>query len=366
MIDPFVIMRETMTSLLKRVATLIAACSFLFASINSYADTKPDQETKPLHFSEKAEVFIDYMVKVHHFNRKKLTHLLSQVKYNQDVIYKISHPYESKPWNVYKAHFLTQARIENGALYWKKHAKALEYAQKKYGVPASIIVAIIGVETNYGQHTGSYYAIDALSTLAFTYPKRSHFFTKELVQYLLLTKEQNFPPLSVKSSYAGAIGIPQFMPSTYRHYAVGYASKNHSDIVKVDADAIVSIANYFCVNGWERHQPIASEFSNAKPFNPKLISDKPRLRITVRELEKMGIHPATKMISANEKAAIVELQNETGETYWLVFHNFKVIMKYNPRVTYAMAVYQLSEAIQKAHDQQTSGTGPTTTSARKA
>lgn len=355
--NAFITTGTTMKLTIKRIIYW-GVLSLLLISMNTYA-------TQPTHLSPKAQAFVNYMVKVHHFNRKKLTALLAQVKYNEEVIFKITHPYEAQPWNVYRAHFLTPERIQQGVLYWQKHATALRYAQQHYGVPTRVIVAIIGVESHYGERTGTYIALNALSTLAFNYPQRSKFFTKELAQFLLLTKEQQLPALSTKSSYAGALGIPQFMPSTYRHYAVGYAKKSHANIITVDADAIVSIANYLRVNGWKRNQPIACAFSSKKPFNSKIVSKRPRLRTTVRQLKKMGIHPAI-AVPANQKAAIVELKNQQGTEHWLIFHNFKVIMKYNPRVSYAMAVYQLSEAIEKAYDQQAPGARPTTTAAGKA
>lgn len=347
-----------------KLIIIIGVLSLVLVNINAYAKNKLKQPTQPIYPSLKARTFINYMVKEHHFNRKKLTLLFTKVKYNQDVIQKITYPYESKPWNIYRAHFITKARIEQGTSYWKKHLKALRYAQKHYGVPPSVIVAVIGIETNYGEHTGDYIAINALSTLAFKYRKRSKFFTKELAQFLLLTREQQLPALLVKSSYAGAIGIPQFMPSTYRHYAVGYAKKNHTNIMNNDPDAIVSIANYFYLHGWKKGHLVACKFSGKIPDKLRPTSERPHSMTTIRELKKIGIHPDTDA-PLNNKATFIELENQHGREYWLVFDNFKAIMTYNRSIAYAMAVFQLSKAIKKSYDQQISTTRSTTIQARK-
>ena len=224
--NAFITTGTTMKLTIKRIIYW-GVLSLLLISMNTYA-------TQPTHLSPKARAFVNYMVKVHHFNRKKLTALLAQVKYNEEVIFKITHPYEAQPWNVYRAHFLTPERIQQGVLYWQKHATALRYAQQHYGVPTRVIVAIIGVESHYGERTGTYIALNALSTLAFNYPQRSKFFTKELAQFLLLTKEQQLPALSTKSSYAGALGIPQFMPSSYRHYAIDFDGDGVADYLDAE------------------------------------------------------------------------------------------------------------------------------------
>lgn len=300
----------------------------------------------------KARVFIDYMVKCHHFNRIKLTDILSQAKYNQDVIYQITHPYEARPWNVYRTLFLTTQHIQNGLYYWKMHKEVLQYAKRRYGIPPSVIVAIIGIESNYGARIGKFSALDTLTTLAFHYKKREKFFTRELVQFFLLAKEQRLAMELIKSSYAGAIGIPQFMPSTYRYYGVNYSKNTHIDLIKNDEEAVVSIANFLNKNGWESHQPIAYECTATKPIDLALISKKAVPQKNINLLKNKIIFKSCSM-PVNQKATILQLKSENPDIYWLTLHNFHVIMQYNPRTIYAMAVYQLSQAIQKQHSQQT-------------
>lgn len=300
--------------------------------------------------SEKSDNFVNYMVKEHHFNRDQLRTVFKNAHYNEEVIHKITHPYESQPWNVYRDHLLTQQRITDGVQYWKDHQKVLHYAEEKYGVPASIIVAIIGIESDYGKKDCPYSALEALGTLAFYYEPRSKFFTHELVHLFLLTDEYQLPISNMKSSYAGAIGIPQFMPSTYRHYAVNYQS-NHADLINNNEDAIVSIANYLHLNGWKAHQSIATDFKY-KTIEPRWLSDKAIPKISVQELKKMDIHP-NQEIEPSQKAALISLtHSDNTSEYWMTFHNFRSIMRYNPRITYAMAVYQLSRTVEKIYKEQ--------------
>lgn len=302
--------------------------------------------------AQKEKTFINYMAKHYHFKREKLVAALSQAKYDEEVIFHITHPCEEKPWDVYRHYFITEKRIQDGINYWKVHAKALEYAERRYGVPPAVIVAIIGIETNYGERIGKYSALNALTTLAFHYNHRTKFFTRELAQFFLLIEEQRLPLPLVRSSYAGAIGIPQFMPSTYRHYAVTYAKQGHIDLMNNDEDAIVSIANFLHAHGWHKNQSIACAFTSKKPLDPQLISKRAIPKISIKQLKNKGIIPSAP-IPDTKKAAIVQLKMENGDEKWLVFANFDVIMRYNPRIIYAMTVYQLSQALQKRYDQQT-------------
>lgn len=337
----------------RRCLVLAFGLSLLFSATSFAA---PKKELPP-----KAKNFIEYMVKRYHFDRNELINTLSQVHYDDQVVFHVVHPYEQKPWNVYRARFITQKRVDQGLAYWKKHEAALKYAQEHYGVPPSVIVSIIGVETNYGEIQGDYSALTALSTLAFYRESRSAFFTQELAELFLLTHENEIPILTVKSSYAGAIGIPQFMPSVYRHYAVNYQNVNaHPNLMSNDDDAIVSIANYLSMNGWHKNEPITTPFDAPKSLNPSLISKNAVPRLSMDKIKSLGIQPVAEVMP-DQKAAIVELRNETNREHWLTFHNFRVIMSYNPRIIYAMAVYQLSQVIEKLHDQK-----PTRTSSRTA
>lgn len=319
------------------------AAGLLLSSLSIFAIEKYQS---PL--PTKAHAFINYMVKYYHFNRTKLTDILSEAKYNQDVIYRITHPYEAKPWNVYRAFFLTTQNIRNGLRYWKMHKEVLQYAEHHYGIPPSIIVAIISIESNYGACVGKFSALDTLTTLAFHYQKREKFFTRELVQLFLLVREQKLEMELIKSSYAGAIGIPQFMPSTYRHYGVTYLKNTHINLIKNDKEAIISIANFLNKNGWEKHQPVACECTGIRPLYLALISKKSVPQKDINFLKNRGI-PKSCFMPTNQKATILQFKSENLDEYWLILHNFHVIMQYNPHIIYAMAVYQLSQAIQKQH-----------------
>lgn len=291
--------------------------------------------------------FISVMVKKYHFKDAELQKLLANRKPNMDIIHRITSPYESKPWGVYRSHFVTDKRIQNGVKYWNAHQKTLSAAQRKYGVPASVIVAIIGVESNYGSHAANFNELDALSTLAFYYPKRSKFFKKELKQYLILARNQKIDPRSLEGSYAGALGIPQFMPSSYRHYGVDFSKDGKIDLLNDHMDAIGSIANYLSENGWRRNQSVAIEAKLKRASSKRYLDKKP---VNLSTWSRRGVKPEQR-VKGNLRGKLIEMGN-TNNDYWLVFRNFKAIMSYNPRVPYAMAVYQLSREIKAAHDQQ--------------
>jgi len=288
--------------------------------------------------------FINQMVQEDHFDKTALTALFEQVEFKDSIIKSMTTPYEAQPWYKYRSHFLNNQRIEGGVAYWKKNKKFLEEAQKRYGVDPAIIVGIIGVETNYGNLVGNYRVIDALSTLAFNYPARSKFFTQELKEFLLMCRQQHISPLSVKGSYAGAFGIPQFMPSSSRKFAVAYDPNSIIDISNKHEDAIMSVANYFKTNHWTLHAPVATLASVNGTSYQKLIESKVLLNESVALLEKNGV-TLTNPLGAQPRASLVQLQGENAPEYWVVLPNFKTIMSYNPRIAYAMAVYQLSEAV---------------------
>lgn len=299
---------------------------------------------QPITPQQKIQQFIAVMVKKYHFKNESLQQLLARRKPNGDIIKRITFPYESKPWLVYRQHFITPHRIKNGVKYWKKHKNDLLSAQKQFGVPASVIVAIIGVESNYGQFSKHFNELDALTTLAFYYPKRGRFFQKELKQYLLLTREQKIDPTTLYGSYAGALGIPQFMPSSYKHYGVDFSGNGKVDLLNDHKDAIGSIANYLKKNGWRKHQAVAVPAAVTK--SPAASQLKSRKQLA--QWKKIGVN-STKRLNPALKAKLIAMGD--GSNYWLVFRNFRAIMSYNPRIPYAMVVYQLSTKIQKAYEQ---------------
>lgn len=268
--------------------------------------------------------FIQEMVTEHNFNRDQLVSLFSQMQPNKKVIAAMTRPHESLPWYRYYPIFLTEDRANQGANFWRQHQQSLSYAEQHYGVPAAIIVAVLGVETRYGKTQGGYKAFDALSTLAFNYPPRKKYFQSELEQYLLLTRSIQLDPTTVMASYAGALGQPQFMPSSYRTYAVSYSNNGRPDLFHNSDDAIVSIANYLKSNGWQQDGLVAV---------PAQVLGK------LKYAKQRNINP--------QKDFLIKLQAKNGPEYWLGFHNFHVIMSYNASPLYAMAVYQLSEWIKK-------------------
>jgi membrane-bound lytic murein transglycosylase B len=300
-------------------------------------------------FSEQQQkdiaAFTDRMVSEHQFTQPELEQLFSRVEHKPGIIEAITRPAEAKPWFRYRPIFLTEQRINGGLEFWREHAPLLARAEKEYGVPAQIIVAIIGVETFYGRHKGNYRVIDALSTLGFGYPPRGKFFSGELEHFLLMAREEKREPLEFVGSYAGAMGMPQFIPSSFRAYAVDFDGDGKRDLWDNHADIIGSVANYFSRHHWRDSEPVADRLT-LKNGAPKALLDKGlQPAITQVELKASGITPPTPL-NKDEAAALLALDSEEGkQEYWLTRHNFYVITRYNRSPLYAMAVYQLSEAI---------------------
>lgn len=294
--------------------------------------------------------FINEMSKKHGFKVSELDAIFSKVKFSDSVIDAISRPAEALPWHKYRSIFLGSDRIRLGVEFWHRHKKALQRAEVQYGVPAELLVAVIGVETRYGQQKGKYPVIDSLSTLAFEYPKRSSFFRGELEQYLLLTKEQGFNPLVLKGSYAGAMGIPQFISSSFRTYAVDFDHDGVIDIWNSLDDAIGSIGNYFKLNGWQRGQPIATPAVVKGDKYKQLITGDLKPVISTDELRRYDVEPATP-VPPGTKAKLLVLEDKDKNEFWLGFENFYVITRYNTSALYAMAVYQLAAEIKSRYQQ---------------
>jgi membrane-bound lytic murein transglycosylase B len=336
---------------LKHIRTLGCLGLFCLAAAPVAGASVPDNYLK----RPELRSFIDEMVAKHNFNSVELVTLFGRVKPRPDIIEAISSPAEGKPWYQYRLIFLTPSRISGGVEYWNEHADTLARAEKVYGVPPEIIIAIIGVETRYGTYKGKYPVLDALATLAFDYPKRAAFFRSELEQYLLLTREERIDPLSVKGSYAGAMGGPQFISSSYRRYAVDFDNDGKRDLWEDPVDMIGSVANYFSVHGWQRGEPIATPAtvtgSKYKPLEE--LGLKPQY--SLRRIRQYGVTPQTRLPD-DELAALITLENENGPEYWLGLQNFYVITRYNHSELYAMAVYQLSHAIAAEREKELAAT----------
>ncbi|WP_288132724.1 lytic murein transglycosylase B [Microbulbifer sp.] len=295
-----------------------------------------------------ALAFVDRMVEEHNFDRETLMKLMRESKRKDSILKAIKRPAEkAKPWNEYRKIFLTSARISGGVDFWDKNAEALKAAEEKYGVPPELIVAIIGVETRYGGNMGSYRVLDALSTLAFNYPRRSQFFTKELENFLLLTRDQNVDPTTLNGSYAGAMGFGQFMPSSYRHYAVDFNGDGKVDIWTDTEDAIGSVANYFAEHGWKAGEPITVITQPLPNADMTVVNDDLKPKWTVGQLAEKGF-PTTAQVTKDMPANVFSLNTDNGKQFWIGLNNFYVITRYNHSRLYAMAVYELGQEIIKA------------------
>jgi membrane-bound lytic murein transglycosylase B len=268
------------------------------------------------------------------------------VDINQKIIDAITRPAEAKPWHEYRPIFLTDKRINGGVEFWKQHDAALSRAYKEYGVDPEIIVAIIGVESLYGKYRGRYSVLESLSTLAFNYPKRSRFFKSELEQFLLLAREENMEPMEVMGSYAGAMGKPQFISSSFRSYAVDFDGDGKRDLWENSVDVIGSVANYFAKHKWRKDQPIASKAKVNGNGYKAIVKKGIRPHMPLGDMLKKGITIADDF-PTSEKAALIELETKNGNEHWVGMDNFYVITRYNHSQLYAMAVYQLSKAIKE-------------------
>ena len=288
--------------------------------------------------------FINEMVEKHHFRKEEMVQVFKLAEYRPDVIAAITAPATTKPWLEYRASFLNPLRIDGGVAFWKQYASALKRAEQQFGVPQEIIVAVIGVETLYGRRAGKHRALDALTTLAFDYPRRADFFRNELEEYLLLAREQNFDLLEIKSSYAGALGIPQFMPSNYRKYAVDFNGNGKVDILHEPEDAIGSVANYLKQYGWKTGSPIAQTAMLIDGYSVPEVAD-PR---PLSEWLEVGVEPLSRPLAVTPPAWLIDFTVESGKEYWLTYDNFRVITLYNNSNYYAMAVFQLAEAVRSA------------------
>ncbi len=309
----------------------------------SSASLTPSSQTA---FLQRADVqsFIQTTHQEHQLPVAWLEQALSKVELKPAIIEAMNKPAESKTWGQYRPIFMTEARIRNGVAFWQQNRDSLKAAEAQYGVPAEIIVAIIGVETSYGANKGKWRVLDALSTLAFDYPRRADFFRKELANFLVIAYENQADATQYLGSYAGAMGFPQFMPSSYRHYAVDFTQDGRRDLWDNPADAIGSVANYLRENGWQPHEKIAM---------PVTLNNNSALNYITTGAIKKPTHAISTLTQAGVQlseptqlpAMLLQYENISGNEYWLGFNNFYVITRYNRSPLYALAVYQLADAI---------------------
>jgi membrane-bound lytic murein transglycosylase B len=342
---------EDMRRRLLKSVTILAG---LLAAPGAWASSGPAPENPNALVSRpELRAFIDEMVARYDFNSVDLVNVFSGVELRSDIVAAISRPAEAKPWFEYRPIFLTEARIDGGVRFWDAQAEILQLAEAEFGVDAQVIVAIIGVETRYGSNTGSYRVIDALSTLAFDYPPRSKFFRGELEQFLLLAREEDVDLATIKGSYAGAMGYGQFIPSSYRHYAVDFDGNGKRDLWNSPMDIVGSVANYLHLHGWELGQPVAVPARVTGEKFRLLLDQGMKPQLTLERIGTYGVEPVSP-VPDNKLAALIELEGREGPQYWLVFNNFYVITRYNRSPLYAMAVYQLSEEIRTAREREKS------------
>jgi len=298
--------------------------------------------------------FIDEMVTDYGFDARALRRFFSRVRYQQSVVNAMSRPVLAPPkWYEYAPRFLSSARIDGGVAFWNANAATLQRAQNEFGVPSEVVVAIIGVETYYGRNTGSYRVADALTTLAFDYPRRAEFFRNELKQFLLQAREQNISPLAPKGSYAGAQGLPQFMPGSLRDYALDYDDDGKIDLLRDVDDAIGSVANYLARHGWHADdpamQPAEIDDGRLDDVGRALdggISDQRTMESWRRDgVSVAGIPEAT----GADPTGVLMLEEEAGPSYWVVFNNWYVLTRYNRSRLYASAVWKLAQELRQAH-----------------
>ena len=289
--------------------------------------------------------FAQDLAQRHAFDADAILDQLGQVRPNAKVLQLIKPPATplQRSWERYRPRFINDRRIDNGVRFWEENRLTLAKARATYGVPEEVIVAIIGVETEYGRNTGTFSVLEALATLAFHYPRRADFFREELEQFLLLSRENSLDPLLVRGSFAGAIGIPQFMPGSWRRYAADFDNDGRIDLSNSTEDAIGSVARFLEQHGWERDQPVAVRAKVSGEADPALIEAGIRPTLKVGDLANQGI------AADADTAAVVTLVDLVSPgratEYWLGYNNFYVITRYNRSSFYAMSVYQLAEAI---------------------
>ncbi len=288
--------------------------------------------------------FIQEMEERHGYPPSELREILAQAQVLPKVIELISRPAEAKPWYEYRPIFLNETRIEKGVQFWKSQRETLARAEEVYGVPAEIIVAIIGVETLYGERAGRIRVLDSLVTLGFRYPKRAKFFRSELQQFLLLSREERLDPLVVRGSYAGAMGVPQFIASSYRRYAVDFDGDGSRDLIANPMDAIGSVANYLSKHGWKAEGGIAVPASVSGDGYKVLLKKGLNPDIPLQDLDAHGVRMIND-VPADARVALLELDLVDGSEYWVVQRNFYAITRYNHSPLYAMAVTQLAKEI---------------------
>ena len=331
---------------MKLISTILVSCIFALSLPNVLA-AKTKLTTGDYKNRADVEAFIDKMVTKKHYTQKQLVTLFSNVKQQKRLFKKMNNAAERKlTWHSYRRIFLTEKRITQGVAFYKKHKQLIDKVSEQYKVPQEIIVAIIGVETYYGRIKGKDPVFDTLVTFAFDFPKRAKFFTSELEHFLALSKEYNVDVTKATGSYAGAMGMPQFISSSYRRYAVDFDGDNKVDLWDSTPDIIASVANYFSMHGWHPNEGITYPLSLGNKNKTTFKTDlKPRYRYS--DFKAKGLNVKDANLKDDTKMSMINLEQKSDHDYWAGLHNFYVITRYNHSSLYAMAVYQLSQEIKK-------------------
>jgi membrane-bound lytic murein transglycosylase B len=323
------------------------ALTFAILSLSTHS-IAADTDTTSVDLTQaNVAAFIDEMVEKHEFDRIALSAVLSEAQIKQTIIKKISTPAErTLSWGEYRKIFITKERINVGVAFWRENSEMLERIELETGVAIEMLVGIIGVETYFGRITGRDRVIDALATLAFEYPARSKFFRKELKEFLILAREEDIDPTVPMGSYAGAMGRPQFMPSSFRAYAVDSTGDGKRDIWNNWADVAGSVANYFLAHRWRVGEEVVAQATLSSDWNGPVPKPANSLKATetVASLSKMGVMFVTDL-SAESEGQLLTYEGDEGIEHWVGFHNFFVITKYNRSAMYALAAHQLGQLI---------------------
>lgn len=316
-------------------------CLSLFGSLSS-ASYANDFITEPNYAA-----FREKMKQQYQFTAEQVDAAMSSATRIDRILSIMTKPGESKEWYEYRPQFVTDATISRGVRFKQQYADVLSRAEKQYGVPQAVILGILGVETSFGQNKGSFRTIDALSTLAFGYPRRAEYFTDELAALLVLAREQGVAAESIKGSYAGAIGFPQFMPSNIRLLGVDFNKDGKVDISNSAEDAIGSIAHYLAEKGWQRGQPIGLRARYQGSDDTQVVAKDLTQPRPAGELALLGLTPLDSSVNIDPLQMVngVRLMDTNGPIYWITYPNYQVITTYNRSRLYATAVWQLGEAI---------------------
>ncbi|MCJ8297831.1 MAG: lytic murein transglycosylase B [Pseudomonadales bacterium] len=314
-------------------------CSLLLLVVYSQGIYAADYLQHPL-----AQKWLQQML-AEGFTKEYLSKVLSTAKRKDSILKALARPAEArKSWQEYRSGFIRTKGIQNGNKFWQKHARALARAEREFGVPAQLIVSIIGVETRYGKVTGSYRVVDALATIGFDNQRRGEYFRNQLKEFLILCREEKLAFDEIKGSYAGAMGIGQFLPSSFRKYAIDFDGDGKKDIWKNPVDAIGSVANYFAEHGWLTDQPVVISAKVSRKIDKEWYNNGLDLKVTLQQWRKRSIGGAERL-NQRQKATLMKLIYDKKDQYWFGLQNFYVITRYNRSRFYAMAVFQLSELI---------------------